>query len=82
MDSVDLVQAIWDDACHVRSPKDAKALRMMSFGFLLKDGPDGLVLSQSQSEVGEFLDCLYIPRAVVVDVVKIPLPAGKGVLPK
>ena len=78
--SIALVRVVWDDACHVRSAHDAKALKMMSFGLLVKDETDGMVIAQSQSEAGEFLDCLYIPRAVVVEVVKVPVPAGKGTL--
>ena len=80
METVELVQVIWDDACHVRSPKEAKTLKMMSFGLLLKDEKEGVVLAQSQSEVGEFIDCLFIPRGIIVDVNKIPLPADKGSL--
>jgi hypothetical protein len=81
MDSVSLVQVIWNDACHARSPKDAKALKMMSLGLLLKDETAGVILAQSQSEAGEFIDCLFIPRGAVVEVVEIPVPIGRGVLP-
>ena len=80
MKIVALVQVIWNDACHVRSPGDAKVLKMMSFGFLLKDEPDGIVLAQSQSEAGEFVDCLFIPRPIIAKVVEIPVPAGTGTL--
>ena len=80
METVELVQVIWDDACHARAVKDTKPLRMMSFGLLLKDEKDGIVIAQSQSEVGEFLDCLFIPRGVVVEIAKIPVPVGKGTI--
>lgn len=76
--TMDLVQVVWRDACHARSPEDAAALKMMSFGMLLKRDSDGLLLAQSQSDVGEFIDCLYIPAGNVVDVVPIPVPSGKG----
>ena len=80
LETIDLVRVIWDDACHVRSPKEAYPLKMMSFGLLLKDAVDGLVIAQSQSAVGEFVDCLCIPRAMVVEVIRIPVPAGKGII--
>ena len=80
MAEVELVQAIWNDACQVRSRKEAKALRMMSFGFLLQDDQDGVIVAQSQSDVGEFIDCLFIPRGMVLEIVKIPVPAGRGSL--
>ena len=80
MTEVGLVQVIWNDACQVRSRKDAKALRMMSFGFLLQDDQAGVVVAQSQSAVGEFLDCLFVPRGMVLEIVKIPVPFGRGSL--
>jgi hypothetical protein len=81
LESVELVQVIWNDACHARSLDKATGLKVMSFGLLIKDEADGIVLAQSQSAVGEFVDCLYIPRSIVVEVTRVPLPGGKGVIP-
>jgi hypothetical protein len=77
---VGLVQLIWDDACHQRTAKNCRALKMMSFGMLLKNDETGVVLAQSQSEHGEFIDCLFVPRSLVVCVSELPLPEGQGLL--
>lgn len=77
---VDLVQVIWEDACHARDKENVGPLKMMSFGFLLADSKHGVVVAQTQSAVGEFLDCLFIPKGCVIHVNQIPLPPGMGIL--
>lgn len=83
--SYHLYAVVWDDAwgedaqmtLHEIESKQARAQRFTTFGLMIKENEQGVVLAGELEEDGAFRHVMFIPAGMIVEKVDLGVPTRK-----